>query len=206
MRNITISGLPGCGSTTLLTKLRDDESLRVHGWKGFSGGEFMRVYAEEKGLFDKSSGHHHSAAHYEDDFDRQVDFGMRSKLTDEKHWILESWLSGFFAQGVDGVLKVLMMCSDDAVRIDRIVNRDGVTIDSAKQNMQDRYEANLAKWQRMYAAEWREWVVDAGTMSADDPIDFWAPDLYDIVIDTYSTTKDQAVEIVLHAIQENSSE
>jgi cytidylate kinase len=45
--NITISGLPGCGSTTLLKGLK--EALQFDGWKGFSGGEFMREYAKEKG-------------------------------------------------------------------------------------------------------------------------------------------------------------
>jgi len=49
-QNITISGLPGNGSTTLLNTLR--EALKEEGWKGFSGGEFMRNYALEKGLFD----------------------------------------------------------------------------------------------------------------------------------------------------------
>lgn len=201
-KNITISGLPGCGSTTLLTGLRELDTMRIDGWKGFSGGEFMRAYAVEKGLFDEKSGHHHSSAHYEDDFDRTVDFGMREKVSEESHWILESWLSGFMAQQVDGVLKVLMTCSDDAVRIDRIVNRDAVDATAAKENMRQRYEENLAKWQRMYAQEWQKWVVETGVMSANDPIDFWHPNLYDIVIDTYSVNKTQSVETVLDAIQE----
>lgn len=204
-KHITISGLPGCGSTTLLSGLREDEHLRVHGWKGFSGGEFMRVYAEEKGLFNKESGHHHSSAHYEDDFDRQVDMGMREKLLSERHWILESWLSGFVAQGVPSVLKVLMVCSEDAVRIDRIVNRDGVSVAEAKENVAQRYNENLTKWQRMYHEQWQEWVVDQGTLSADDPIDFWHPNLYDVVIDTYSTNKEQTVELILNAIQQKNS-
>ena len=46
-KNITISGLPGAGSTTLLFRLKKE--LDFEGWKGFSGGEFMRTYAEEKG-------------------------------------------------------------------------------------------------------------------------------------------------------------
>ena len=198
-RNITISGLPGTGSTTLLKMLK--EELQFDGWKGFSGGEFMRAYAEEKGLFDGSKKLHHSATHYEDDFDRQVDMGMRQKLIKEEKWILESWLSGFLAQGVDGVLKVLMVCSDDAVRVDRIVNRDEVSVKEAKKHIQKRYQDNFAKWKRMYSPEWQKWVVEAGTMSQDDPIDFWHPDLYDIVIDTYSTNQQQTLNTVLDAIK-----
>lgn len=202
-RNITISGLPGCGSTTLLNLLR--EELKFDGWKGFSGGEFMRAYAEEKGLFKKQGNIHHDASHYEEDFDRQVDMGMRDKLENQKNWILESWLSGFLAQGVPDVLKVLMICSDDAVRIDRVVNRDQVTVEIAKKNMHDRYMANYNKWARMYKEYWKQWVVDTGKASESDPIDFWRPDLYDVVIDTYSTNKKQTLEIVLDAIRKKSN-
>ncbi len=199
-KNITISGLPGCGSTTLLRLLRENEVIQFAGWKGFSGGEFMRAYAVEKGLFDGSSGHHHPATVYSDDFDREVDMGMRQKLTDEHNWILESWLSGFLGQQVPGTLKVLMQCSDDAVRVDRIINRDNVSVEEAKENMQNRYQSNLAKWQRMYAAEWQRWVVEPGTLGANEPIDFWRPELYDIVIDTYKLNQFESLETVLHAI------
>ena len=123
-QNITISGLPGCGSTTLLGLLK--EELSQDQWVAFSGGEFMRAYAIEKGLFNPAQTTHHSAAVYNDDFDRQVDYGIREKVSTQSKWIIESWLSGFMAQNVPGTLKVLMICSDDAVRVDRIVNRDGV--------------------------------------------------------------------------------
>jgi len=198
-RNITISGLPGCGSTTLLNLLR--EKLKFDGWKGFSGGEFMRAYAEEKGLFEKKGELHHDASHYEDDFDHQVDYGMREKLATQEKWIIESWLSGFLAQGVPNVLKVLMVCSDDAVRIDRIVNRDSVTADDAKANMAARYDNNFKKWSRIYSPEWQDWVVGSGKTKTSDPIDFWRRDLYDCVIDTYDTNRQQTIDLVLEKLQ-----
>lgn len=197
-KNVTISGLPGGGSTTLLKLLK--EELDLDGWRGFSGGEFMRTYAVEKGLFDPSTGFHHDACDYEDDFDRQVDMGMREKLSSEKHWILESWLSGFMAQGIPSVLKVLVHCSEDSVRIDRIVNRDKVTVAEAKSHIHERYQTNLTKWARMYSQEWKEWLVETGKVAADDPIDFWRPDLYDIVIDTYSNNQQQTLKMVLDAL------
>jgi len=146
-RNITISGLPGSGSTTLLYGLK--EALKYDGWKGYNGGEFMRAYAKEKGLFRGIGELHHDASHYEDDFDRRIDMGMRERLQKENKWILESWLSGFLAQGVNGVLKVLMTCSDKAIRIDRIVNRDEVSAEVALKNMNERYENNSKKWIRV---------------------------------------------------------
>ena len=199
-RNITISGLPGSGSTTLLNALREHPTLKFDSWSGFSGGEYMRDYASQKGLLDANGKLHHTANAYPEDFDREVDMSMRTRLQKENHWILESWLSGFFAQGVDGVLKVLMMCSNTAVRVDRIVNRDQVTADEALDNMNHRYKANSAKWRKMYKQEWHEWVVATGTFDESDPIDFWHPDLYDIVIDTYSTNQVEAVDLVINAI------
>jgi cytidylate kinase len=198
-QNITISGLPGSGSTTLLNLLR--EELKFDGWKGFSGGEFMRAYAAEKGLFDSSNKLHHDATVYSDDFDRQVDMGMREKLETEKNWIIESWLSGFLAQGVKGTFKVLMMCSDDAVRIDRIVNRDQTNVEEAKKHIHDRKAKNEEKWRRMYGDLWQAWVVNKGLADADEPIDFWKPALYDKVIDTYSLNQSDALQIVLDAIK-----
>lgn len=194
-KNITISGLPGGGSTTLLKLLR--ERLEFDGWRGFSGGEFMRAYALEKGLFQEDGGLHHSAADYEEDFDRKIDMGMREKLEHEEMWILESWLSGFMGQGVPGTLKVLVYCSDDAVRVDRIVNRDRVTADQALENMRKRTNANVSKWSRMYANEWKNWVVDTGKATEKDRVNFWKPELYDVVIDTYSMNQEQTLNKVL---------
>lgn len=199
--NITISGLPGSGSTTLLRGLK--EQLQFAGWKGFSGGEFMRAYAKEKGLFQENGDLHHDASHYEDDFDRQVDMGMRSKLDTEEKWIIESWLSGFLAQGLEShkVLKILMICSDPAIKVDRIVNRDKVTVEEAKHNMAERYQNNYEKWSRMYATEWKEWVVEKGTVSAEAEIDFWHPTLYDVVIDTYSHNQETSLKMVMDVLQ-----
>lgn len=197
--NITISGLPGCGSTTLLRSLK--EHLKFEGWTGFSGGEFMRAYAAEQGLINEADGKlHHAATAYGDDFDREVDYGMRSRLSEGQGWILESWISGFFAQGVPDVLKVLLICSDDAVRVDRIMNRDEVSADEAKKHIVERTTQNVGKWRRMYSKEWADWVVASGKATAQDEIDFWRPELYDVVIDTYSTNKQDALEAVLTAL------
>jgi cytidylate kinase len=202
-QNITISGLPGSGTTTLLNLLK--EQLKFDGWSGFSGGEFMRKYAVEKGLYDDRQQIHHDAAAYDDDFDRQVDMGVREKLQEEEHWIIESWLSGFMAQHLPNVLKILVICSEDAVRVDRIVNRDSVTVEEAKRHIKHRYQINLAKWQRMYHQEWQRWAVEQGPATADDPIDFWRPDLYDVVIDTFSNNKKQALNLALDAVTRQST-
>lgn len=190
--NISISGLPGAGATTLGKSLSHELQ-----WQYFGGGDFMRAYAIKQGLFDPVKGLHHDASVYDDEFDRQVDFGMRQKVGESHNNVLESWLSGFMVQEKPGVLKVLITCSDDSVRIDRIVNRDEVSVEHAKQHIFERERKNLLKWQRLYANEWHEWVVKPGVIPAHEPINFWDERLYDLIIDTYSSSKEQALKNVL---------
>ena len=166
-RNIAISSLPGAGRSTLLANLKT--ILQPLGWNFFSGGEWSRQYAIEHGLHDANNKVHHLATAYSDEVDLQIDKGMAEKLTKEDHYIVESWIAGFNMRNVPGVLKVLLLC-DTALRIDRIVNRDSLGVEEAKEHMRQRQETNVSKWKRMYAVD-----------------DFWDPKYYDVVIDTYSS-------------------
>lgn len=191
-KNITISGLPGAGSTTLGEALA--KTLK---WKYFSGGDFLRDYAIKQGTFNKNEKKHHDQSILGDESDKLVDFGMRKTLQAGKGNILDSWLSGFMAQGVEGTLKILIYCSDNSVIIDRIVNRDHLTVQEAKEHIFEREKKNVAKWKRMYHKQWEEWVVKKRILSASKSIWFWYPEMYDLVIDTYKNNKEQALRIVL---------
>lgn len=198
-KNVAISGLPGAGSSTLGKGLA--EKL---GWQYWGGGDFMRKYALEKGLFKDGQKVHHDSRHYEPDFDRHVDYQQRQMFDQDEHKIVDSWLAGFFAQGVEGTLKVLVLCSENAVRIDRIVNRDEVSVEEAKHHIFDREQTNLNNWRNYYAKEWQEWVVEAGKASADKPIYFWYPQLYDLVLDTFSLSREQTLQQVLDKLGHTS--
>lgn len=200
-QNVTISGLPGAGSSTLGKSLAKELN-----WDYFCGGDFMRSYAIEKGLFDKNNKVHHSAAVYSDDFDRQVDYQARRWADTKQHQVLEAWLSGFMTMHVERTLRVLVYCSDDAVRIDRIVNRDEITVDEAKAHIFQREQDNLVKWQRLYSKEWQEWVVKRGIFTDSDPVYFWKPQLYDLAIDTYTTSREETLNKVLEALKKNKNE
>jgi cytidylate kinase len=191
-RSVTISGLPGAGSSTLGINL-----AKVLNWEYFSGGDFMRAYAVSHGLFDKNNRMHHPATVYADEYDRQVDYSLRRRLKKDSHLVVDSWLAGFLAQGVERVFKILMICSNDAVRVDRIVNRDNVSVAKAKDHIFEREELNLTKWKRMYQDEWRQWV-------GKTPIDFYHPKLYDLVIDTYSHDRQTTLNLVLNQLGEKN--
>ena len=74
------------------------------------------------------------------------------------------------------------MC-DEALRIDRIVNRDNLTVEEAKNHIRERERENLAKWKRMYGVE-----------------DFWDPKHYDLIINTYSHGPKETLNLVLQAL------
>lgn len=169
---ITISGHVASGATTLSKSL-----AQILNWSLFNGGEIYRKYAREKGIplerTDLSS----------DDYHLKLDDYIKDKLKKEKKLIIESWLSGFDAQGIKGVFKIFVECSDFSLRVDRLVNREKMTIGEAKEHLTRREEENLKKWKKLY-----------GTT------DIWNPKLYDLVIDTYKFGPNETQNLALVAL------
>jgi len=166
--SIAISSKPGAGRSTLLRNLKS--YLEPLGWEFFSGGDWSRQFAIEAGKHHPNDPKHHNASHLSDDIDLQIDVGMRKKISDSNiHMAIESWIAGWNARGLPHVLKILLVC-DEALRIDRIVNRDNLTVEEAKHHIEEREKVNLAKWKRMYGVD-----------------DFWDRKYYDLIIDTYSS-------------------
>jgi len=179
--SIAISGKPGAGRSTLLKNLRS--YVEPIGWECFSGGDWSRKIAIDVGKHNPKDITHHLATDYGDDVDHQIDQALRDKLSDPMvHMAVESWIAGWNARGFLHVLKVLLMC-DDALRIDRIVNRDNISVDEAKEHLRIREEANIGKWKRMYGVE-----------------DFWDPKHYDLIINTYSHGPGETLALVLQAL------
>lgn len=178
--NITISGRVASGATTLYNNLK--KPLAPLGWKFFSGGEYMREYAVQNKLFPKNNRAHHAASVYSDDFDRLIDGLMKKRLTEESHLVIEADLAGFNAKDIPKVFKILLEC-DDALRIDRLVNRDQITVEEAKQHLREREEENIKKWKRLYG-----------------DYNFWDPKFYDLVIDTYKNGPTETLNLALEAI------
>lgn len=179
--SIAISSPPGAGRSTLLRNLKP--FIEPLGWELFSGGDWSRRFAIESGSHNEQDQTHHKATDYSDAIDRQIDLKMREKLSDPyTHVAVESWIAGWNMRGLKHVLKVLLMC-DGALRIDRIVNRDNLSVDLAKKHLREREEANLTKWQRMYGVK-----------------DFWDSKYYDLVINTYSHGPTETLDIVLQAL------
>ena len=172
VRNITVSGRVASGATTLSKAL-----AQKLGWKLINGGELYRDYARKNGIpLEKTN-------LSEDKYHRQLDQFIKDKLKNETQLIIESWLSGFDAQGIGGVYKIFVVCSEDSVRVDRLVNREKMTIEEAKNHLKTREEENLRKWEKLYGTR-----------------DIWNPKLYDLIIDTYTNGQQQTLDLALKAI------
>jgi CMP/dCMP kinase len=169
-RNVTVSGGVATGTSTLAKKVA--ETL---GWNRINAGDIQREYDRSRGADERFSGSDTRTEEHE----RAIEEMTKQKLMKENNLVYEAWLSGFVARDIKDVLKVLLMC-DDALRIDRVVNRDKMTVAEAKQQIELREKGNLKKWKEIYG-----------------DYNFWDPKYYDLVIDTYSSGPNETVGKVL---------
>lgn len=171
--NITISGGVAVGKNTLKDNLQ--QHLEPLGWKFTSGGQLLRDFAKEY--------KQPLASLVDDDFHRKLDQRTLDLLTKEKNYVIEAWLAGFVARELDNTLRVLLVCKDDALRIDRVANRDKVSIEDAKKYIREREEVNFQEWKRIYG-----------------DYDFWNPQYYHLIIDTYANGQQETTKQVLDAL------
>lgn len=169
-RNITVSGGIATGTSTLAKNLA--ETL---GWKRINAGDIQREYDRSRGADERFSGSDTRT----DEHEQAIEAMTQQKLMKESSMVYEAWLSGFVARDIKAVLKVLLVCRDE-LRIDRVVNRDKMTVAEAKKQIESREQGNLKKWKEIYG-----------------DYNFWDPKYYDIVIDTYSSGPLETVGKVL---------
>jgi len=182
IKNITISGRIGSGATTLAVKLSE-----VLGWEMLEGGQIMRRINNQVGanIIETNKRPDH--------FDLEYEEMVKKILREEKNRIVQSHLAGFDAQGIEGVYKILVVCEDEEgndkkdIRIDRLINRDKITVDEAKNEVIEREKRNLEKWRRLYTDNDPDW-------------NYWNKDYYDLVINTYSHNKEETLQIALKAL------
>ncbi len=160
-RGVTISGKIATGTTTLAKNLQ-----HILDWEYVNAGAVQRQYDREHDIDENRQG----ASARPDEHEKAIEAMAKKILTHKNHFIYEAWLAGFVARNISGVLKVLLYCSVDAIRIDRVANRDCMTINEAKKYIKKREEENIAKWKKLYGDH-----------------DFWGQKHYDLVIDTFSS-------------------
>lgn len=183
IKNITISGRIASGSTTLAHKI----AHALH-WRHIEGGEvFWESVRTKLGLESKDTNQR------PDKEDEDFDESLKDILTNKEHLIIETKLAAFNAQGIDGIFKILVICENEKgedqteIRIDRLINREKLSIEEAKAEVLEREKNDLEKWRRIYAENDPNWT-------------YWDKKYYDLVINTYSHNKEESLYMVLKAI------
>ncbi len=159
-KNITVSGKVAVGTTTLSHNLQT-----ILGWKHINAGFIQREYDRKHDIHENMQG----AMSRSDEHEKSIEAMTKKMLDEEEHLIYEAWLSGFVAKEIPGVLKVLLYCSHDEIRVDRVMNRENVSVENAIKWIRQREGENIEKWKKLYG-----------------DYDFWDPKYYDLAIDTYT--------------------
>ncbi|EKD65443.1 MAG: hypothetical protein ACD_50C00083G0002 [uncultured bacterium] len=182
IRNITVSGRIGSGTTTLASGLAEKLD-----WELLEGGILFEKIHNELKISEVQVGAR------PDHFDLEYEEKIKKLLLEESNQVVQSHLAGFDAQGIEGVFKILVICEDEEgndkmeIRIDRLVNRKKISVDEAKEELMAREQGHLEKWSRLYAGGDPNWV-------------YWDKKYYDLVINTYAQNKEETLRIALEKI------
>lgn len=186
IKNITVSGRIGSGATTLAKKLSE-----YLGWEMLDGGKIMRKIQSNIGAGVEETNKR------PDHFDLEYEEKIKNILSNETQHVIQSHLAGYDAQGINGVFKILVITEDENgedkmdIRIDRLVNRDGTSIEQAKYEIKEREKQNLEKFRRLYADNDPNWV-------------YWDKKYYDLVINTYKLNQHDAFTTTLDKINKTT--
>lgn len=182
-RLITVSGRIASGSTTLAKKL-----AHALVWKRIEGGEiFWEAVRTKLGLEEKDTGLR------PDEEDLAFEAMQKEILEKREQMVVESKLAGFVAKDLPDVFRVLVTCVDPQgvdqtnIRIDRLVNREELSIAQAKEEVLVREQSDVEKWRRLYAPDEPEWT-------------FWDKKYYNLVINTYTHDPEESLALVLEAV------
>jgi cytidylate kinase len=169
---ITISGLPGSGTTTVAKLLSTELSMEL-----ISAGEMFRQIANEKELQLEQFA---KLAENSDDFDRQIDKKQGEEAMKRGNVIVEGRLSGFFVSDAD--LKIWLKAPVE-VRARRIAAREGIAYEEALSSMKNREQSENTRYEKYYG------------INLDDL------SIYDLVIDSSRWSERDVVEMIKAAVE-----
>ncbi|AGB50168.1 cytidylate kinase, putative [Methanomethylovorans hollandica DSM 15978] len=163
---ITISGLPGSGTTTVSSLL-----AKSYGMELISAGEVFRTLAKERGLTLAEFG---ELAEKDDSIDVQIDKRQQEIAATRNNIILEGRLAGHMAPHA---LKVWIKAHIE-VRVQRIVGRENTSFQQAFEETLEREASEASRYREIHG-------IDINDLS-----------VYDIVIDSHRWDQFQIAHIL----------
>jgi len=168
---VTISGKICTGKSSLFRELQ-----KKLNWPTFSTGAYFREYAKSHTIS------LNIAEEQNEYLTHKVDEMVKEMVKKPGNLLLDSWLAGIMAEGVDDVLKILLV-TDDSMRFKRFAEREHVSIEEAKAEVLLRDKSWFEKVRQIYNRS-----------------DFFDEKNYTLVIDTSSLSVDQVEEIILKTL------
>ena len=167
---ITVSGLPGSGTTTVSNLL-----AKHYGMEVISAGEVFRTLAKERGVSLAEFG---ELAEKDDSIDIQIDKRQQEIAATRDHIILEGRLAGHMAPRA---LKVWLKAPVE-VRVQRIVGRESTSFEQAMKETLEREASEALRYREIHG------------------IDICDLSFYDLVIDSNRWNQFQIVHILSSCI------
>lgn len=175
MTELTISGLPGSGTSTLVELIE-----RAVGWKSVNGGQIFREEAESRGL---SLADFAVLCTEDPRIDELLDLRLRELIAaDVGPQIVESRLAGHWAASIDVNIERVWLHVELEERARRVAQREGGSIEQRRADIIRRSARDEARYNEYYE------------LSLED----MSP--YTIVLDSTSLTPEQTCQMVLTEI------
>ncbi|HII01405.1 TPA: AAA family ATPase [Methanosarcinaceae archaeon] len=171
---LTVSGLPGSGTTTISKLLAEYYELEL-----ISSGEIFRRLAKQRGVSLSGFG---AMAEKDASIDLEIDRNQKAIAHSQDNIVLESRLAGHMAEGVPNVLKIWIK-APKLLRVQRIQKREKtLTFDEELEKTMEREKSETLRYKKYYG-------IDIEDLS-----------IYDIVIDSSKWNQYQTLEILTVAI------
>ena len=169
MVNVTVSGHPGSGTSTLVRGLMDR-----FGWTSLNGGDVFREEAKRRGM---SLGDFGELCKNELDVDRSLDELLRQRMQgSDAANIVESRLAGWWAYRLElPCLRIWLDVSDEE-RARRVSQREGLALADALEANRARAAVDAERFMLLYDLvpedpEPYTHVLDATTLNATQILD-----------------------------------
>jgi len=174
MTGITISGLPGTGTTTVAKLIQEKTGIPY-----IYSGDIFRTMAKEYNMSLEEFGRY---CENHKEIDEKLD-RYQLEILEKGDVILEGRLAGWIAyQHNISCLKVALEADVDT-RAKRIVKREDGDIAQRKQEIQQRAKSEAIRYKKYYN------------------IDIEDVSIYDLVIDSSQKTPEEIVAIILNAFE-----
>lgn len=139
---ITISGKICTGKTTLLKRLG-----KKLGWPTFMTGQLFRDYVKKHNL------NLQKAEEQNEKLTKVIDYKVRDMLHSPGKLIIDGWLSGYMANNLKDVLKILLICRDD-ICYKRFAKREKINLLEAEKKVKERQKSWFSKIKKIHKIDY----------------------------------------------------